>query len=393
MVNLRFWERKSFSNYPEDFKGLPKLPENVDDNMYLAAASKAAETDRASGAYDQFLFSEDLLQQMPFEDSVDDHLSLIQIRLRDRGRREVLVHQKALLEAKANLSKIENEMDALEARIGEQQQNLLNQEEILEGRKPGKAGLLWKGSPSELTSKAETRLKLILPIALFAIVGLVDLGIIINSFTKIPGFKFTEAIIFTAPAVGVQLVFPHFIGNRINLVMRGHTKKVANTLEIILLALLWLTFVIVMTEIRMNYIKVTAATEEPLSLSLELFLYIGNALMLVGLGMWLLLTAARSNHHEVEHRRINLAIHVLREKLATRQARKAAVEAEIPTLELSLKVSEESYADAVEASRVELADAAKSVYRRSLINQMGTVEFTSAYMQEKPKPRSRKSNS
>jgi hypothetical protein len=366
------------------------LPENVDDNMYLAAASKAAETDKASGAYDPFLFSEDLLQQMPFEDSVDDHLSLIQIRLRDRGRREVLLHQKAVLDAKSKLSKSENLLSSLETRVGEQQANLVNQVEILEGSKPGKAGLFWNGSPSELTSKTETRLKLVLPIALFAIVGLVDLGIIINSFTKIPGFKFLEAIIFTAPAVGVQLVFPHFIGNRINLVMHGHSKKLANIIEIVLLSVLWLTFVIVMTEIRMNYIKVTAATEEPLSLSLELFLYIGNALMLVGLGMWLLLTAARSNHHEREHRRLSLAIHTLREKLAKQQSKQAAILAEIPTLELSLKVSQESYADAVEASRVELADAAKSVYRRSLINQMGAVEFTSAYMQEKPKPRARK---
>ena len=390
MVNLKFWDRKDRSKEADDFTGLPKLPDNVDDNMYLAAASKAAETDKASGAYDQFLFSEDLLQQMPFEDSVDDHLSLIQVRLRDRGRREVLLHQKALLEAKANLSKIENDMGSLEARLDEQKSNLANQSEILSGTKPGKAGLFWQGSPPEFTSKAEARLKLALPIALFAIVGLVDLGIIINSFTKIPGFKFLEAIIFTAPAVGVQLVFPHFIGSRINFIMRGHSKKFANVVEAVVLAILWLTFVLVMTEIRMNFIKVNAATEEPLSLTLELFLYIGNALMLVGLGMWLLLNAARENHHEVEHLRINLAMHKLREKLANRQTRRAATLAEIPTLELSLKVSEDSYADAVEASRLELADAAKSVYRRALINQMGAVEFTSAYMQEKPNSNARK---
>lgn len=392
MFTLKFRGRKENPSYPDNFKGLPKLPENVDDNMYLAAASKAAEADKLSGAYDQFLFSEDMLQQMPFEESVDDHLSLIQIRLKDRGRREVLVHQKALLEAKARLSTTENEILSLDERLSEQQQNLLSQAEILDGQKPGRAGLIWKGSPSELTSIAEARLKLFLPIALFAIVGVVDIGIIVKSFTNIPGFTFVEAAIFTAPAVGVQLVFPHFIGNRINLVMRGHAKKLANAIEIFVLGTLWLTFVLVMTEIRMNFIKGIAATEEPLSLSLELFLYIGNALMLVGLGMWLLLTAARSNHHESEHNRINLAIHILREKLAKQQAKRAAILAEIPTLELSLKVSEESYSDAVEASRVELAEAAKSVYRRALINQIGEVEFTSAYMSEKPTKRIRKTN-
>jgi hypothetical protein len=45
------------SKNPSDFNGLPPLPEDVDDNLYLASAAHAAVTDFKSGAYDEFLFS------------------------------------------------------------------------------------------------------------------------------------------------------------------------------------------------------------------------------------------------------------------------------------------------------------------------------------------------
>ena len=56
---------------------IPDLPEAINDNFYLASASKAAEMDIASGAYDEFLFSEDGMAKMPYEQAVEDHLALV----------------------------------------------------------------------------------------------------------------------------------------------------------------------------------------------------------------------------------------------------------------------------------------------------------------------------
>ena len=55
-------------------------------------------------------------------------------------------------------------------------------------------------------------------------------------------------------------------------------------------------------------------------------------------------------------------------------------------LEASLEGAEKSYEDSVQAARAELAEAAKSVYRRSLVNQLGEVDFTSAYIGKNSKP-------
>jgi hypothetical protein len=52
----------------------------------------------------------------------------------------------------------------------------------------------------------------------------------------------------------------------------------------------------------------------------------------------------------------------------------------VPSLELAESVAIASYEDAVRASGSALAEAAKSVYRRSLVNQIGTPEFTSSYI-------------
>lgn len=390
-MKLMFWKK----NPDEDFskvEGLPNLADNVDDNFYIAAAQRAAQIDRQSNAYDQFLFSEDGMLKMPFEEAIDNHLSLVRIRLKDRGSRIELQQQNRLLKMRAKSATEANKVQTLNQRIARLEGHAEDQVQILEGNSAGHAGLFWKGSPPETISVWGTTLRLLVPVIVFIIVGIVDLGIIVNSLAKIPGFSFREAVIFTAPAVGIQLVFPHFIGDRIGLIARG-SRRVANYVEIVILAAAWLGFCAAMTFVRMDYIKQLAAEEEGLQPTLEIWLTIMNVLMLVGLGSWLLFSQSRRNHHEVEYSRVSLSMIKLRKKLIRADQKYIEIQSRIPALEQAVGVTHESFEDAMKAATGELAETAKSVYRRALVNLFGSVDFTSSYIGDEHKGRPEGANS
>lgn len=385
-MKLMFWKKSADEDFAK-IQGLPNLADNVDDNFYIAAAQRAAQIDKQSNAYDQFLFSEDGMLQMPFEKAIDNHLSLVKIRLRDRGSRIELQQQNRLLNMKARAATESNKVATLSKRIEKLEEHAAEQLEILEGNRAGHAGLIWKGTPPETISIGGTTLRLLLPILVFLVVGSVDLGIIVNSLAKIPGFSFREALIFTAPAVGIQLVFPHFIGDRIGLISRG-SKRVANYIEIFLLASAWLGFCAAMTFVRMDYIKQLAAEEEGLQPTLEIWLTVMNVLMLIGLGSWLLFAQSRRNHHESEYSRVSLSIIKLRKKFIKADQKFIEIEARIPALEKAVGVTQDSYENAMHAATGELAETAKSVYRRALVNLFGSVDFTSSYIGDEHKGRS-----
>ena len=372
------------SKNPSDFNGLPPLPDDVDDNLYLASAAHAAVTDFKSGAYDEFLFSEHGMETMPFEQSVDNHLDLVSLRLKDRGRRELLLKNQALLEAKARLAKIRSSIETLQARLKSVKSKVAEQQAILDGKSAGKHGLMWPGSAPELTSTRGTRWRLSTSALTFAIVGLVDIYIIILSLQSLDGFDGWEPYVFALPAVGVQLVFPHFIGERIRLMLHGHPRKFVNALESSLLALGWIGFIWAMTQIRMEYIvKTVMEAGGTLSFTLRIALQAMIIVMLLALGTWLMLQTSRSNPHEREMSRLQLAEREATQSLQSATEKITGLEAEIPILDLAVKVAEESYKDSVLAVGKTLAETAKSVYRRALVNQTGSVDFTTAYMGDK----------
>ncbi len=356
---------------------MPELANSVDDNELLAASATAADQDRMSGAYDEFLFSENGLEQMPYERAVDDRLSLVQVRLLDRGRRAALQQRHALLKAEAEIIDAAQEHKAIEDDIAARENELEEQREILKGDKPGKHGLIWKGTPPEQTSLFNGALRLAMPYLIFVIVGGVDLGIIYNSFLKIHGFKMVEAIIFTLPTVGVQLVFPHFIGSRISLMMHKHPRKIVNAIEAIVLFVVWIGFALVLTSLRMNYFQ---ALDRHMPSFLHDSLTFGNFFMLIGLGTWLLLSAARHNPHETIYSRLLFALEKSRKRELRSKMRLAQAQSQIPAIQASLDVAEAGFTDAVNSAREELANAAKSTYRRALVNQIGNVEFSAAYL-------------
>jgi len=374
---MSFFSRRKSQSSP----GLPVLPDAVDDNVYLAAASKAGELDKSSGAYDHFLFEDKSMTAMPFEQAVDAHMSLVSLRLEDLGRRELLNVQKQTLAGKAEVEVSQIRLDRISQNLENMQGKLLEQERILNEERPGRHGLMWPGTIPELTTKINGYSKVFSPYLVFLLVGLVDVLIVYYSLNNIPGFNNWEPIFFAAPVIGVQLVFPHLIGQRLALLSHGTLEKVRNKLEAAILFVVWITFAVALTQIRMLYIeKLAFEDNEPLNDILFAILWITNFLMLVGLGSWLLLLESRRNHHEHAALRIKIRMEKLRDQRNSALETLERAKSRIPSLELAESVASASYEDAVHRAGSSLAEAAKAVYRRSLVNQVGTAEFTAAYL-------------
>jgi len=375
------FKRKSKSSA---FKNLPTPPEPIDDRSYLATALGAAQADKKSGAYDEFLFSENSLVEMPFEESAENYLKLISKRLQDQGRWEYLSYEQEVidLEAKINIEKAKEAQ--LASDLADVEKLIDHEQAILDGDEPGRHGLYWKDSLPRVTSRLGGILRLIAPYAVFALVGLVDLGILYFSINNIPGIGGLEVWAFTAPAVGVSLVVPHFIGDRINLLVHGEKNKRFNRLELIFLSIAWILFIYAMTQVRMVYllqkIKPGSSWEAPQN---EIVLQIMNFLMLVGLGAWLIFMAVRRNPHQYNFLRLELRHQKLTTKIEKSTTKLVELESRLPAVHLHRQASEASVAANLSTATEELVKATKSTYRRALINEFGSTDFTTSYFKNR----------
>jgi hypothetical protein len=372
------FKRKSKSSA---FKNLPTPPEPIDDRSYLATALGAALADKKSGAYDEFLFSENSLVEMPFEESAENYLKLISKRLEDQGRWEVLSYEKEVLQLEAKIN-IEKAKEAQLASDLAQIEKLIDREQaILDGDEPGRHGLYWKDSLPRLTSRLGGLLRLAAPIVAFTVVGIVDLGILYFSLNNIPGVERLEVWAFTVPAIGVSLVVPHFIGDRINLLVHGEKHVNVNRLELAALFIIWISFISAMTAVRMVYVLEKIA-KEPGSNWInqpDIILYSMNFLMLMGLGAWLIFLAARRNSHQINFLRLELRHQNLVNKIERSTASLVKLQSLLPAVKMQRDVSEASFSASISTATEELTKATKSTYRRALINEFASTDFTSSY--------------
>jgi len=128
---------KSKINNRSEFVGLPSIPDPIDDNLYLASAVKAAIVDKESGAYDEFLFSENGIFEMPFEESLEAHLGLVSHRIADQGRRELLVRKQKVMEGESRVALAAAAVDRAQNKLLENDKHLEYQMAILTGEQPG----------------------------------------------------------------------------------------------------------------------------------------------------------------------------------------------------------------------------------------------------------------
>jgi hypothetical protein len=218
----------------------------------------------------------------------------------------------------------------------------------------------------------------------FVLVAAVDIGLIFAAFNAILANQ-NESILLTIPAVGVQIAFPHFVGNRIAMLLRKPAKVLVYWIEIVVMFSIWVTFAFVLTYLRVLFITTGQETNKVMQDSREA-LFFSLFFMLLGLGIWLMVNEIRHNPHETKYARLLFSKHRVQRALEKNRMKISKASSLIPALEASLEVAEKSFEDSVQAARAELADAAKSVYRRSLVNQLGEVDFTSAYIGKSSKP-------
>ncbi len=364
-----------------DFGGLPNLADGIDDNLYLASAAKAAEIDVKSGAYDKFLFSEDGLRRMPYEIAIESHLSLINQRLADAGRRQSLRREAAVLDLETKISKAEAKLARNEKQIENIESQIVYEESILSGLTQGIDNADWRDPKPQLASRLSVFMRIAAPIITLIVASAVDLAIIQASLNSIPGFDFIEAWMFTAPAVAMQVVFPHLIGLRLGRILRNAEGKLAKAVELSILLILWLAFAFGLTQLRMNFIVSQAANGGDGDITPELgrWLLTSSLLMLVALGGWLIFNASRHNPHEANFLKLNFALMTRKNAEITLGAKVADYSNEIAALKQAEKTAIQAFEDAREAALNQLKQAALDIYRRALINHVGDSEFTSAY--------------
>ncbi len=364
-----------------DFGGLPNLADGIDDNLYLASAAKAAEIDFKSGAYDKFLFSEDGLRRMPYEMAIESHLALINQRLADAGRRQSLRREAAVLDLETKISKAEAKLARNDKQIENIESQIVYEESILSGLTQGIDNADWRDPKPQLASRLSVFMRIAAPIITLIIASAVDLAIIQASLDSIPGFKFVEAWMFTAPAVAMQVVFPHLIGLRLGRILRNAEGKLAKAVELSILLILWLAFAFGLTQLRMNFI-VAEASKDRAEIAPELgrWLLISSLLMLVALGGWLIFAASRHNPHEANFLKLNFALMNRKSAEIKLGAKVADYSNEIAALKQAEQTAIKAFEDAREAALNQLKQATLDIYRRALVNHVGDSDFTSAYV-------------
>jgi hypothetical protein len=375
-----FWRRRLRKQARQITLSLPNLPEDIDDNVFIALAAQAAEQDKKSGAYDEFMFSEDGYVSMPFEDSVDEFLALQIARTSERkGRAELpfklrIEYLKSRVEHRRRL--VEDQTQEL-AEIEERAKNF-NTEVAADSETESPAPS--KKRPADLTTRGSHVSKVLVGWLIFAIVGAIDAGVIFLSLLLIaPTLR--EAIFFALPAVGVQILFPHLVGKAIAARRREPSKRTQHTLIAGLVGASWLMYIAAMTILRMELLikwyRETNLEEMPQLLQVATSIF--SVFILVGLGAWVMIRAMQDNPDELKQSKIKFVFTNAKSKLRKSLKKLAKAEAAVAAEEKLLAEISAQW-DNRAARYPEVGESAKSAYRRALVNQAGTPEFTTTYL-------------
>ena len=375
-----FWRRRLRKQERVILLGLPKLPDDVDDNMFIAMASQAAEADKKSGAADEFMFSEDGYLRMPYEDSVDDFLNLQIERAPERQGRAELPHRLRLEHFKRRVEEKARSAEDARAELQLVTELLTDEERILAGAEEGEEGANWAGVAPDTTSKSKHATRRALGWLVFLLVAAVDALVVFYSLRLITPNQ-EEAMFFTAPAVGVQILFPHLVGRAVAVVQRKKGKSSQSLLIAWGVGLSWVAYVMAMTMLRINLLTtlyfVRYQKDMPPLLWWATFFI--SLFILVGLGAWIMIRAMNDNPHEQKFSRLSYVLLAKKRKVRKALKKLSRAEAVVAAEEKALDEVSAQWRNRAEKYLV-LGESAKSAYRRALVNQVGAPEFTTSYL-------------
>jgi hypothetical protein len=377
-----FWRTRIKRRARKILISLPDLPSDIDDNVFIALGTQAAEADKTSKAYDEFLFSEEGYEQMPYEDGVDEVLNLQRQRTAERKGRATLPirmrieYIEKLIEAqKREVIDAQAEKAAIEA-------DLKAEYEILTGSKKGEDGGFWEGVAPDTTSRTKHIVGRIKEWGVFAIVAVADAFVVFLSLRVITNNE-DEALKLSLPAIGVQILFPHLVGKAISDARSKDAKRVKDWMIAGLVSLAWAGYVAGMTILRTNLINdfYFQRYQKPIPGLLSFAVFVFSILILVGLGAWVLIRAMNANPHQGKYSRLKFVYFNKQRALRSAEADQAKSEADLEA-ELKVLAEVEQQWDRRAESYDKVSEASKSVYRRALVNQVGTPEFTTEYLPE-----------
>jgi hypothetical protein len=379
-----FWRSRLKRRARKIILSLPDLPSDIDDNVFIALGTQAAEADKTSAAYDEFLFSEEGYEQMPYEDSVDEVLSLQRSRNSERkGRAELPIKMRVEYLEKIIEAKQRKVSDALSEKESIEKQ-LRDESEILTGSKRGEDGGFWEGVLPDTTSRWKHVSSVLKEWLVFILVAGADATVVFFTlFSILPSVR--EALLFTIPAVGVQILFPHLTGRAIA-AYRSNKEQNGVSFNIAAgIGTAWIFYVLGMTVLRINLLakdyKKFDENGQDMPVLLWWAVLIFSFLILVGLGAWVLVRAMNANPHNTKYSRLLYVYFSKVRRLRKAEESQARSEAD---LEAELKVLAEVGAQWDMRASVydQVAESAKAVYRRALVNQVGVPEFTTEYLPE-----------
>jgi hypothetical protein len=377
-----FWRRKIKRHANKILLSLPDLPADIDDNVFIALGTQAAEADKSSKAYDEFLFSEEGYEQMPYEDSVDEVLTLQRARTAERrGRAELPI--KMRIEYLEKLVE-EREKDVTDAKTEKQiiDSQIAKEQEYLAGSRKGEEAGYWEGVNPDTTSRSKHAYEVLKEWIVFILVAGADAAIVIATiYAIVPTLE--EAIVFAAPAIGVQILFPHLTGRAIAN-YRANKENNAQEFYIALgVGVAWLIYVFGMSVLRFNLLasEYKNRTKHDMDILTATATGIFTFLILVGLGTWILVRSMRANPHKNRISRLTFVF--FKRNNGVRDAERALAKAKA-TLEAEQKILAEigRQWDLRASVYDQVSESAKSVYRRALVNQVGSPEFTTQYLPE-----------
>jgi hypothetical protein len=379
-----FWRTRLKRRARKIILSLPDLPADIDDNVFIALGTQAAEADRTSEAYDEFLFSEEGYEQMPYEDSVDEVLALQRARTTERkGRAELPIKMRIEYVEKIIEAKKRRVVDALSEKEALEKQ-LRDESEILTGAKKGEDGGFWEGVLPDTTSRMKHISNVLKEWLVFILVAGADATVVFYTlFAILPSVR--EALLFTIPAVGVQILFPHLTGRAIAAYRSNKEENGQNFNIAAGIGLAWIFYVFGMTVLRINLLAKDYKEFDEKNMDMPPLLWwavlIFSFLILTGLGAWVLVRAMNANPHHAKYSRLLYVYFAKIRSLRKAEESQAKSEAD---LEAELKVLAEVGSQWDMRAKVydQVAESSKAVYRRALVNQVGVPEFTTEYLPE-----------
>lgn len=376
-----FWQSKINRQAKKTLRALPDLPSDIDDNVFIALGTQAAEADKKSNAYDEFLFSEEGYEQMPYEDSIDEILSLQRSRTPERSGR-------ATLPIKLRVEHLEKVVEANQKRVQEKARRLESLEKQVEDElgylsatKKGEDGGYWEGVAPDITSRFKHVSNLLKEWLVFILVASADAAIVAYTLRPILG-GWLESLTFAAPAIGVQILFPHLTGKAI----AGYRANPAENKRDFNLALAigsaWLMYVMGMTILRITFLQ-TQYPEVNNDLPMPTIIWwaalIFSFLILVGLGIWVLVRSIHHNPHKSRFSRLKFALFAMERSVRKREEKLKKSEVRLQAEKMKFDFVASQWAERL-ASYDQVSESAKSVYRRALVNQIGNPDFTTEYL-------------